>query len=377
MTTGTISAWNKKVGDSVTAGDAIAEVQTDKATMAFESQDDFIIAKLLVEAGAEVSVGAPIMVTVEDAKDVAAFANFTVSAAGPAPSSAAAPNQAVSMPSSAPVAAAVSAGPQLFMPSARHLVESKNLNTDKIKGTAKGGRISKGDVIAAMKAGIAVPGAGAHAHTAAPVAAAASAKVAAPVTAAAPAVPVSAGPVVLVDPTGGQPINDKFKDIPNNNMRKIIAKRLTESKATVPHFYVSIECEVDELMALRKQFKKDFEVNVSVNDFVIRASSLALRDVPEVNAKWDVKSQSRVPPGPVDVSVAVATPSGLITPIIPATDKRGLDNISQKVKDLAKRAKDNKLKPEEFQGGSFTISNLGECKNVSDCQPPQLILTAY
>ena len=362
MATGTISAWNKKVGDSVTAGDAIAEVQTDKATMAFESQDDFVIAKLLVEAGAEVSVGAPIMVTVEDAKDVAAFANFTVSAAGPATSSAAASNQAASASSPVSVAtpaAAASAGPQLFMPSARHLVESKNLNTDKIKGTAKGGRISKGDVITAMKAGLAVPGAGAHAHTAVPVAAAAPAQVAANAPAA-PAIPVSAGPVVLVDPTGGQPINDKFKDIPNNNMRKIIAKRLTESKATVPHFYVSIECEVDELMALRKQFKKDFEVNVSVNDFVIRASSLALRDVPEVNAKWDVKSQSRVPPGPVDVSVAVATPSGLITPIIPATDKRGLDNISQKVKDLAKRAKDNKLKPEEFQGGSFTISNLGE-----------------
>jgi pyruvate dehydrogenase E2 component (dihydrolipoamide acetyltransferase) len=365
MTVGTVGAWNKKVGDAVKPGDTIAEIQTDKASMAFESQEEFVIAKLLVPAGSEVAVGAPILITVEDESSVAAFANYDLAAAT---AGATAPSGAAD--SAAPVPAAVTksipTGPQLFMPAARHLIESKHLNTDKMRGTSKGGRINKADVLLAMKAGLAVPGA-APAHVTATVTAPAGAATApiaqttvAPVKAAAGPAPTVVVPMKLEDPTGGVPINSRYTDIPNTNMRKIIAKRLTESKATVPHYYVTMECEIDELLELRKQFKKDFDVNVSVNDFVIRASALALRDVPTVNCKWDTKTNSVVPPGPVDISIAVATPAGLITPIVPATDKRGLENISEKVKDLAKRAKDNKLKPEEFQGGSFTISNLGE-----------------
>jgi pyruvate/2-oxoglutarate dehydrogenase complex dihydrolipoamide acyltransferase (E2) component len=133
----------------------------------------------------------------------------------------------------------------------------------------------------------------------------------------------------------------------------------------VPHFYTSIECEIDELMALRKTFKKDFEVNVSVNDLVIKSAALALRDVPEVNAKYNVKTGTIIPGnGIIDISVAVATPNGLITPILTGADKRGLVDISATVRDLAGRAKEGKLKPEEYQGGSFSISNLGELKNV-------------
>lgn len=158
------------------------------------------------------------------------------------------------------------------------------------------------------------------------------------------------------------PVNDHFKDIPNSNMRKVIAKRLTESKATVPHFYISIECEIDALMKLRKDLQKNFEVNVSVNDLVIKSAALALRDIPEANSKWnkqhfDIDSSNSKN---VDISVAVATPNGLITPIVTGADKRGLANINSTVKDLATRARDGKLKPEEYQGGSFSISNLGD-----------------
>ncbi len=171
----------------------------------------------------------------------------------------------------------------------------------------------------------------------------------------------AAVPAAVVSNGTHIPVNDKYVDIPASNMRKIIGKRLTESKATVPHFYTTIECEIDELMSLRKMFKKDFDVTVSVNDLVIKSAALALRDVPEVNAKYNVKTNSIIPGnGVVDISVAVATPNGLITPILTAADKRGLVDISSTVKDLATRARDGKLKPEEFQGGSFSISNLGE-----------------
>jgi pyruvate dehydrogenase E2 component (dihydrolipoamide acetyltransferase) len=157
------------------------------------------------------------------------------------------------------------------------------------------------------------------------------------------------------------PVNDRYTDIPNSNMRKIIAKRLTESKATVPHYYTSIDCSMDSVMSLRKKLKKQYDINVSVNDFVIKAAALALRDVPEANAKYNVSAKSINTSPAVDISIAVATPNGLITPILTNADKRSLVEINKTVKDLATRARDGKLKPEEFQGGSFSISNLGEC----------------
>lgn len=174
-----------------------------------------------------------------------------------------------------------------------------------------------------------------------------------------PTTPTVRPPIVLEDPLGGLPVNSKYTDIPNTNMRKIIAKRLTESKATVPHFYTSIECNIDDLMALRKQLRKDMDVNVSVNDLIIKSAALALRDVPEANAKWNRLTNKIEMSQGVDISVAVATPNGLITPIVTGADKRGLGDINSKVKDLAGRAKLGKLKPEEFQGGSFSVSNLG------------------
>ncbi|RYY84704.1 hypothetical protein EON63_08655, partial [archaeon] len=146
---------------------------------------------------------------------------------------------------------------------------------------------------------------------------------------------------------------------PNSNMRKVIAKRLTESKARVPHFYVSVDCLLDDVLTLRNTLKTQFQVNVSVNDVVIKAAALALRDMPEVNAKFNVASGAVEGSAGVDISVAVATPNGLITPILTQADKRSLVDINSTVKELAGRARLGKLKPEEFQGGSFSISNLG------------------
>ena len=150
-----------------------------------------------------------------------------------------------------------------------------------------------------------------------------------------------------------------YTDTPASNMRKVISRRLTESKSTVPHFYTSIEIPLDNVLKLRKVLQKEFEVKVSVNDFVIKASAMALRDVPELNATFDAKTQCQRSFDSVDISVAVATPTGLITPIVPATQTLSLTDISSKVKDLATRARDNKLSPEEYQGGTFCISNLG------------------
>ena len=231
------------------------------------------------------------------------------------------------------------------MPSARHLSQSKGFDATGLSGSGKGGRITKGDVLQAFKDGVQLPPLSTAAVSqAAPVA---SAPVAASITTSVAAAEVT---IPTITPSGS------FSDVKNNNMRKVIASRLTESKSTVPHFYASTEIELDNIMTLRKKLA-GMDVKVSVNDLIIRASALALRDVPEVNASY-VKGEVKMSPT-VDISVAVATPGGLITPIVPNTDKMGLSDISLKVRDLATRARDGKLAPEEYQGGSFCISNLG------------------
>ena len=324
--------------------------------MDFEAQDDGVLAKILKDgqAAVDLAVGVPICVIVDELDEAAAFADFTIeeeeSAASLEPiaatSSAPAPVQNVEVTVSLE---------HILMPSARHLSQSKGVDATGLKGSGKGGRITKGDVLQAFKDGVILPPlatsstktASAPAPSAAPVAAASVAAAVAPIPA-----PIVVGDVVIPSiSTSGT-----FTDIKNTSMRKIIAKRLTESKSTVPHFYATTEIELDNIMALRKKLQS-MDVKVSVNDFIIRACALALRDVPEVNSSY-MKGQVRMSPT-VDISVAVATPGGLITPIVPNTDKLGLSDISSKVKDLATRAKDGKLAPEEYQGGSFCISNLG------------------
>ena len=222
----------------------------------------------------------------------------------------------------------------------------RGLDATGLPGTGKGGRVTKGDVLMAIKNGTPMPTLPAKVVAAA----APAASIPPPIHV---STPLEALPVPEIDSFGS------FEDVPNSNMRKVIAKRLTESKRNVPHFYTSMEVELDNVMKLRKMLAANHDIKVSVNDIIIRASSLALRDVPEANGTYDPKSDSVRLQDSIDISVAVATPTGLITPIVKQTDRLGLTEITEKVRDLAGRARDGKLKPEEYQGGTFCISNLG------------------
>lgn len=373
MTHGTIASWTMKPGDAFGAGDVICEIETDKASMGFEMQDEGVLAKILVdEKGPEVACGAPIALVVEDVDAYTAFLALDAkdqvapssSSSSPAPTDVpASSTEPAAAVASTPVAFAAT-GPQRLSPAANHMANSKNLDTTSLVGTSKHGIISLADIILALQAGALPTKSIALAPVSGPVPTATATTTAiAPTTTAAATVASSVVPATAVAPVVlalDEPVNDKYTDIPNTGMRKVIAKRLTESKAHVPHYYSSIECEIDELLKLRKTLKRDFDINVSVNDLVIKAAALALRDVPQANAKWNTKTQSiDSGEGVVDISVAVATPSGLITPIITKADKRGLVDINTSVKDLATRARLGKLLPEEYQGGSFSISNLG------------------
>lgn len=361
MTHGTISVWRKNEGDSLKAGDILCEIETDKASVGFEMQDEGVLAKRLVPAlGAEMKVGEPIALLVDDE---AAYKEFVATGGNIVPAVASVTSAAVgsvTVPATTKSSLAVPPSPSTNnnvrpSPAARHIAESNRVDLSAIVGTGKGGRISKSDVLHALKGTPVVVTAlnttsSAHIPTSAP----------------SPVVdPILISPDATILPFQGSvvdistPVNQRFKDIPNNNMRKVIAKRLTESKATVPHTYTMMEIEIDSVLSLRKNLKKDLDVSVSVNDVVIKCAALALRDMPDVNAKWNPKTNSIEDSKAVDISVAVATPNGLITPIVTRADSRGLVNISETVKDLAGRARDGKLKPEEFQGGSFSISNLG------------------
>lgn len=315
-------------------------------------QDEGILAKILVEAhGTEVKVGEPIALTVESAEDYQKFLTTDHSVYVPAKSAAAAPPAptpavtAAPAPPAAPVATSSSSkhvpSSVKVAPSARFLAQSNNLDLLTVKGTGKGGMIVKEDVLNVIH--------GRHSQEQ-PKAAAAAPAVATPV--AAPAAPIT-------PTTPAPPSNNPYTDIPNSTMRKVIAKRLTESKSTVPHGYTVMECNIDSIGKLRKRLKANYDINVSVNDIVIKAVALALRDVPEANARWNGATGTVQKNNSIDVSVAVATPNGLITPIVTGADKRSVVDINSTIKDLATRAKAGKLKPEEFQGGTFSVSNLG------------------
>ncbi|MEJ2026680.1 MAG: 2-oxo acid dehydrogenase subunit E2, partial [Limibacillus sp.] len=241
---------------------------------------------------------------------------------------------------------AKSGGDRIFAsPLAKRIAKQEGLDLSAIKGSGPHGRVVKADVEAAMKAGTGKA-------AASPAAAKPEAAAAAPQAAAAPA---AAGPGAkqMADMLGME-----YEQEPLSSMRKVIAKRLTESKQTVPHFYLTVDCELDALLKVRKDLNaRSDEYKLSVNDFIIRASALALKKVPAANASYDESGLLFYKHA--DISVAVATPAGLITPIIKAAEGKGLAQISNEMKDLATRARDNKLKPEEYQGGTFSVSNLG------------------
>jgi pyruvate dehydrogenase E2 component (dihydrolipoamide acetyltransferase) len=346
MTEGKLARWLKKEGDAVKSGQVLCEIETDKATMEVEAVDEGTLGKILVAAGTEgVKVNAPIAVILEEGES-AASAAAPAPASAPAPAVAAAPALAAA-PSARSVAAPVADAGRVFAsPLARRMAEQAGLDISAIRGSGPNGRIVKADIDAARAGGQAGRKPAAAAATAAPSAAPAAAALA-------PAA-VSAASLAAIGP---------HKLVPLSSMRRVIARRLTESKQQVPHFYLTVDCVIDRLLAGRAALnakspeKGPGAFKLSVNDFVIKAVAVALRQVPAANASYS--DDGILMWDDVDVSVAVAIPGGLITPIIRKADSKGLAQISNEMKDLAARAKDGKLKPEEFQGGGFSISNLG------------------
>mmetsp|Transcript_13755 Transcript_13755/g.20829 ORF Transcript_13755/g.20829 Transcript_13755/m.20829 type:complete len:528 (+) Transcript_13755:96-1679(+) len=356
METGTITSWKKNEGESFTVGDVLCSIETDKASVDFEAQDDGVLAKILRggSTAVDLPVGTPICVVVEDEADVAAFSEFS---ADEETSSQPQQVESVAEPSQDNHTSSERSVDDAFVltPAARHLSQSQGLDATVLAGSGKGGRVTKGDFLLALENGTHMP----------PLSWVSKQAAEAPIAMDSPkpntAVGITDSKVVQgVDLDIPQVQTDgEFEDLPNSNMRKVIARRLTESKRDVPHFYSSVEVELDNVMVLRKKLAAAHDVKVSVNDLIIRSTALALRDVPEVNVTFDEKSNKVSIQNSIDISVAVATPTGLITPIVPKTDQLGLSDITASVRDLAGRAREGLLQPHEYQGGTFCITNLG------------------
>ncbi len=365
MTEGNLAKWHKKEGDPVKAGDIIAEIETDKATMEFEAVDEGTLGKILVPEGAEgIKVNQPIALLLEEGEDKSAL-DKAVPAAKPAsapraepvkPAAAtpAAPKTAPApeAPKTAPPPAQRAQAPQpaargnghaegervFASPLARRMAEKAGIDIARLTGSGPHGRIVKHDIDAALAKG---PGA-----------------LKAP-AARAPAAP--GAPMTLPSYSRDQVLalagNPPFTEVPLSNMRRIIAKRMQEAKATIPHFYLTVDCEIDALLRMRKEINEAADLKLSLNDFVIKAVALTLKQVPAVNASFSEEAILRWQSA--DVAVAVALDEGLITPIIKNAEQKGLGQISAEMKDLSARARAGKLKLTEFQGGTFSISNLG------------------
>jgi len=346
MTEGKLAKWLVKEGDTVESGDVIAEIETDKATMEVEAVDEGTIGKILVAEGTdEVAVNTLIALVLEDGEDASALDGAAAPAAPaptPEPAAEAAP---ISAPTPAPVAAPSSppaaSGDRVFAsPLARRLASQGGIDIAAVSGSGPHGRIVKRDVDAALAGGTAV---------AAPAALPATV----PAAASAPAAPAftSDDPMLAYLP--------EFEAVPNSSMRKIIATRLTGSARDIPHFNLTSDIEIDALLALRKELngRDGADYKISVNDFVIKGVALALKRNPDCNASYTDEAILKFKR--VDVSIAVAIEGGLITPVIKDAGSKGLAAISDDAKTLAGKARDGKLQPEEYQGGTFTISNLG------------------
>jgi pyruvate dehydrogenase E2 component (dihydrolipoamide acetyltransferase) len=358
MEEGKLAKWHVKEGDEVSSGDVIAEIETDKATMEFEAVDEGRIGKILVAEGTEgVKVNAPIAILLEEGEDAsAAAAPADIHSAMSSIKDAVAAETKVAkaeptpMPAAAPIAAPQpSTSERVFAsPLAKRIAAEKGIDLHAVAGTGPRGRIVKSDVEATK------PGAAPAPKSATPVATVPVA------SSAAPAAP-SALPDARIFFKPGE-----YDEIPHDSMRKSIAKRLTASTSGIPHFYLTIDCRIDALLAARKRLNdaspkgandKQPAYKLSVNDFLVKAAALALKKVPEVNASWTDNAVLRHKHA--DVGVAVALDFGLITPIVFAAEDKGLAAISNEVKSLALRARDKKLKPQEYEGGTFAISNLG------------------
>ncbi|MFD0979845.1 pyruvate dehydrogenase complex dihydrolipoamide acetyltransferase [Tropicimonas aquimaris] len=347
MEEGTLAKWLVKEGDEVSSGDLLAEIETDKATMEFEAVDEGVIGKILVPAGTEgVKVNTPIAVMLgdgESADDIGASSAPAPAAAAPeAAAAAAVPAAAEPATSGAPAPAApvASDGSRVFAsPLARRIAADKGLDLSQIKGSGPRGRIVKTDVIDAQ-----------------PSAAPAQPAAAAPAAAAPAAAP--AGP--STDAVLKTYADREFEEVALDGMRKTVAARLTEAKQTIPHFYLRRDIKLDALLKFRSTLNKQLEsrgVKLSVNDFIIKACALALQQVPEANRVWAGDRMLQLKPS--DVAVAVAIEGGLFTPVLKDAEMKSLSALSAEMKDLAGRARNKKLAPHEYVGGTFAISNLG------------------
>ena len=338
MEEGTLAKWHVKEGDTVSSGDILAEIETDKATMEFEAVDEGVIGKIVIAEGTEgVKVNAVIAVLLEDGESASDIGSVSAAPAAAAPKAEAAPAAAATP---APAAPAAKDGNRIFAtPLARRIAADKGLDLSAIAGSGPHGRIVKADVENA---------------TAVPKAASAPTVSAAPAAAASMATGPSTETVIKM--YDGRP----FEEVKLDGMRKTIAARLTEAKQSVPHFYLRRDINLDALMKFRSTLNKQLEgrgVKLSVNDFIIKACAIALQQVPEANAVWAGDRTLKFTKS--DVAVAVAIEGGLFTPVLRDSEMKSLSALSSEMKDLATRARDRKLAPHEYQGGSFAISNLG------------------
>mgnify|MGYP000915447777 CR=1 FL=1 len=352
MTEGKLANWLKREGDVVESGDVLCEIETDKATMEVEAVEEGTLGKIIVAAGTEgVPVNSPIAIIFEEdenSDDIPVMPALTSLESMELANS----KSVASVP---PIkSTSVQANKDLneirvfASPLARRIAEQVGVDVAVVNGSGPNGRIVKRDIDAATAVGV-------------------------------PDINLTATLAKAPSIVEG---SEGYTEIPNSTMRKVIATRLLESKQTVPHFYLTVDCQIDALLGMRKTMNAaspegDKAYKISVNDFIVRAVALALRQVPEANATWTdtaIRLHNNV-----DVSVAVATPNGLITPVVRRADEKGLVSISGEIKDLAARGRDGKLMPEEYQGGGFTISNLGMFgvrDFVAIINPPQSCILA-
>ena len=337
MEEGTLAKWLVAEGDTVNSGDVMCEIETDKATMEFEAVDEGVIGKILIAEGSEgVKVNTAIAVLLEDGESAD---DIGAAPAAPAKSEEAA-QPAVEAPAPAAVAAPAAQvsndGTRVFAsPLARRIAADKGLDLSQIKGSGPHGRIVKADVEGATQSAAAPKAAGE-----APKAALAT----------------SAGADAISKMYEGR----DYEEVPLDGMRKTIAARLTDAKQSIPHFYLRRDIHLDALLKFRSELNKQLEprgIKLSVNDFIIKACALALQQVPDANAVWAGDRMFKMTPS--DVAVAVAIEGGLFTPVLKDAEMKSLSALSSEMKDLASRARDRKLAPHEYQGGSFAISNLG------------------
>ncbi|MFA7670181.1 MAG: pyruvate dehydrogenase complex dihydrolipoamide acetyltransferase [Burkholderiaceae bacterium] len=330
-----IVSWAKKEGDPVVEGECLAEIETEKAVIEFNAEQSGVLGRILVQAGKDTEVGTPIAVLLEAGEsdaDLAALLSADegktadqAAQAGPAATAGVEPAPVPSAAAAQTDANAASGdSARIFAsPLARRLAREAGVDLSSLHGSGPQGRIIKRDVRTAQAARPA----------------------AAPVAAQVPAAGAATD--------GGRP----YTEIPHTSMRRTIARRLSESKQTVPHFYLRADCRVDALLDLRAKINQRASRKISVNDLIVKAVAVALREVPDMNVSWADAALHKY--DAIDISVAVSTPAGLITPVVKAADARSISIISSEIADLAQRAREGRLQPHEYQGGSFTISNLG------------------